>query len=78
MTLLSIFTFVTAAKHVPLAKSNRKITVSFSLSPDGSVSRPVAVTCFKTLKLPITMSLSQMERVWVSALTDGGTAFYLP
>ena len=70
--LTDIWKYVSSRKSIARSPSNRKIQVSFKMSPVGSILRPYVSVCYGKLELPLTYSEKEMENAWVSALSLHG------
>lgn len=75
--LTTVFQFITGIRIVPRTIGGRTIRYSFVLNEEGSFARPTASTCFDLVNIPLTKSSEEMEKVWLSALMDGGEGFQL-
>ena len=56
-----IWKYVSSRKSIAGSASNRKIQVSFKMSPVGSILRPYVSVCYGKLELPLTYSEKEME-----------------
>lgn len=75
LKLEDVFKFCTGG-HQPGRdlESEKKIVVSFQLSPLRSLPRPIARTCFRKLILSsMTPSAESMEKLMVESICNGGS-----
>ncbi len=54
-------------------ESEKKIVVSFQLSPLRSLPRPQVRTCFRKLILSLTTSAESMENLLIESICNGGS-----
>ena len=69
MTGKQIFQFLTGSWIVQ---------VHFQQHAKNVLPRPIVSTCLGTVQLPLTRSLTEMTRAWVSAIDEGGVEFTRP
>ena len=78
MTGKQIFQFLTGSWIVPRVREAIEIQVHFQQHAKNVLPRPIVSTCLGTVQLPLTRSLTEMTRAWVSAIDEGGVEFTRP